>query len=126
MIDPHDPFIVNCGPVTALPVERAAPHECGECLADPPRWHLDVRIRGHWAACGLHTSSAAAIDEGLRQLTLAGELSLAVRPSRCGLGYEVHEVRLQPGAASLRVTEGIPGVEEVRPSLPPAKKGVSA
>ena len=112
MIDPHDPFIVNCGPVTVLPVERAAPHECGECLADPPGWHLDVRISGHWTACGLHDSSRAALREGLRQLTLAGELGLAVRHVG-GLVFEVWSARHMPGAASLRVTEGIPGTEEV-------------
>ena len=107
-------MILSSGPdATALPIERAAPHECGDCEADPRLWHLDVRIRGHWTACGLHSSSAAALDEGLRQLTLAGELDLDVRPSRCGLGYEVQEVRLRPGAASLRVTEGIPGTEGV-------------
>lgn len=96
----------------ALPVEKFA----------PPRWRLDVRIRGHWTACGLHGSSAAAFAEGLRQLTLAGELNLAVRPCRPGFVYRTWHARHLPGTASLRVEEDPPA----RPFLLPAKKGAPA
>lgn len=73
----------------------------------PPDWRLHVRIRGHWTVCGLHSSSPAALREGLRQLTLAGELDLVTRDRSvfaCD-HLEAWQARLKPGAASFRVEE---------------------
>ena len=88
--------------------------------APVPRWRVDVRIRGHWTACGLCYSPMAAFQEGVRQLALAGEIDLSVR--RNGrLDPTVWCARSRTGTASLRIEEDPPA----RPFLLPAREATS-
>ncbi|MDE0124226.1 MAG: hypothetical protein OXN97_06585 [Bryobacterales bacterium] len=71
---------------------------------EPAHWRLDVRIRGHWTACGLYGSSAAALREGLRQLARAREIRL-VSQSVSSPGQPTLLKRYLVGAGSLRITD---------------------